>query len=237
MEQVLGQKKHWIYRAVSLLSFNGGFVNMVTFISFLHNPVGYVTGTLTFAADAFADGNFKLFYDMLLALLFFLGGAVLSGLITPKDSFERGNNYNLVIALEIFCLLAGSFGLRSGVDSAKYFLAAAMGVQNALSSHYGRSIIRTTHMTGTMTDFGILIAKKISGQNIDNWRLIINTLLLVSFFWGGVVAVFLYKWFDYDALLFSVVLCFLMLKFQWTRKFLYFLLQKYPQLKFIKFGR
>lgn len=135
--------------------------------------------------------------------------------------------------MEIFCLLAGGFGLHSGVDSAKYLLAAAMGVQNAFSSHYGKSIIRTTHMTGTMTDFGILIAKKISGQKIDNWRLIISTLLLISFFWGGVVAVFLYKCFDYGVLLFSVVLCFLMLKFQWTCKFLYFLLQKYPQLNFI----
>ena len=157
----------------------------------MHNPVGYVTGTLTFAADAFADGNFSLFYDMLLALLFFLGGAILVAYLRQKIVLSVENNYNLVIALEIFCLLSGTFGLRSGVNSAKYFWLLQWEYKKCAYSHYGKSIIRTTHMTGTMTDFGILIAKKINGHKIDNWRLIINTLLLVSFFWGGVVAVFI----------------------------------------------
>ena len=38
MEKTFNQSKSWIYRAVGLLSFNGGFVNSITFESFFHNP-------------------------------------------------------------------------------------------------------------------------------------------------------------------------------------------------------
>lgn len=79
MEKTFEQHKSWIYRAVSLLSINGGFVNSITFESFLHNPVGYVTGNITFAASYLTSIQIINFIDVVGAIGAFLLGAILSG--------------------------------------------------------------------------------------------------------------------------------------------------------------
>ncbi len=213
MENTIKQSHDWIYRAVTILSFNGGLVSMVTFMSFLHNSVGYVTGNISFAAESLVNGNWASFHGYLLALISFLVGSIISGIIIPSDNVNRNNNYNLALTLEMICIIIGGFGLKFGVSSAKYFLAISMGMQNALTTYYGNSIIRTTHMTGTMTDLGITLGHFIRGDKVALWRIIVYSFLLLGFFAGCVCGVIGYMYFDYNTLFISVLLCLIMLKF------------------------
>lgn len=212
MENTIKQSHEWIYRAVTLLSFNGGLVSMVTFMSFLHNSVGYVTGNISFAAEALVKGNWPSFHGYLLALISFLVGSIISGVIIPSDNANRNNNYNLALTLEMICITIGGFGLKLGVDSAKYFLAISMGMQNALTTYYGNSIIRTTHMTGTMTDLGITLGHFIRGDKVAIWRIVVYSCLLLGFFIGSVCGVIGYSYLGYNTLLISVLLCLVMLR-------------------------
>lgn len=215
MKRTIAQQRDWIYKAVGLLSFNGGLVSMVTFVSFIHNSVGYVTGNISFAAVAIANGNLTEFRSFFWALIAFLAGSILSGIIIPVDNVERGSNYNFALILEIICIMIGGIGLQFEVVSTKYLLAIAMGIQNGLTTYYGKSIIRTTHMTGTMTDLGIILGHWVRGNRIEKWRIVIYLSLLTGFFFGSVIGAVGYKYFGYGVLLLSVILCLVMLKFSY----------------------
>jgi len=75
-----------------------------------------------------------------------------------------------------------------------YFAAMACGLQNALTTTYSGNIIRTTHMTGTVTDIGIVIGKYIlKGEFQELWKLKILIPLFISFLIGGVISLYIYK--------------------------------------------
>lgn len=214
MEQTFDQSRNWVYRAVIFLSINGGFVNSITFESFFHNPVGYVTGNITFAASYLASGNVLSFIDVISAIGAFLLGAIISGLIVPHNDFRHNRNYNIAFATVAVLIFFGMVGLILDVPTSKYLLAMALGVQNGCTTYYGKSIIRTTHMTGTMTDLGIMIAHKlIKKYDIPAWRVWIYLFLILGFFTGSVAGIVAYRVVGYYGLFFSVVACILMIKF------------------------
>ncbi len=213
MEKTFEQNKNWIYKAVILLSINGGFVNSITFESFFHNPVGYVTGNITFAALYLADMQTLNFIDVIGAIGGFLLGSILSGLIIPHNYYHRDSKYNLAFIIEACLLFLGMLGLIAQIPTSKYLLAVALGLQNGCITHYGKSMIRTTHMTGTTTDLGILIAHKlIKHYDVPIWRLLIRLFLLLGFFIGSVFGIIAYKTIGYYGLILSVIICVIMLK-------------------------
>lgn len=220
MEKTFDQSKNWIYRAVTLLSLNGGFVNSITFESFFHNPVGYVTGNITFAASYLAGFQILNFIDMICAIGAFLLGAILSGLIIPYDNYSRNNRYNIVFITEAVFIFLGMAGLILQIPMSKYLLAMALGLQNGCTTHYGKSIIRTTHMTGTTTDLGIMIAHKlIKRYDVPMWRLLIRLFLLFGFFAGSIAGIIAYRMIGYYGLLVSVGICIIMMRFEIVNTF------------------
>lgn len=221
MENTFNQNRWWVYKAVLLLSLNGGLVNSITFASFVHNPVGYVTGNITFAANAIVNGSFANFIDMLVAVGAFLLGSILSGLIIPYDNFNRDSNYNIVFTIEAGLITLGMLGLIWDISTTKYLLAIALGLQNGASTFYGRSIIRTTHLTGTMTDLGLILAHKfLKGNNLPLWRVYIYLFLICGFFSGSVVGIVCFKLIGYYGLILSIIACITMIRFKILRKVL-----------------
>jgi len=212
VEDIFHQTRRWVYQAVILLSINGGFVNAVTFVSFFKNPVGYVTGTITFAASYLTHGDMANFVSMLLAILAFLIGAIISGVIIPYNNFNRNNKYNWVFTIEAMLLFCGMLGLLHDIEFSKYLLAMALGMQNASTTFYGMSMLRTTHMTGTMTDLGLTIAHKlIKRHDIPRWKFYVYLLLILGFFTGSVMGIVCFDYFGYYSLVISVVICLIML--------------------------
>ena len=55
-----------------------------------------------------------------------------------------------------------------------------------MSTKYSNNVLRTTHMTGTATDIGIVFGRIIRGRYDESWRLALLIPLLISFFLGGV---------------------------------------------------
>jgi uncharacterized membrane protein YoaK (UPF0700 family) len=215
MENTFTQSRRWIYKAVIFLSINGGFVNSMTFESFFHNPVGYVTGNITFAADYLVNFKIANFIDMILAVGAFLLGSIISGLIIPYNNFRRNNNYNILFTLEAVLIALGMIGLIFDIDTSKYLLAMALGLQNSASTFYGSSIIRTTHMTGTMTDLGIVLAHRfLKGHDIPNWRIFIYCFLICGFFIGSILGIICFKLIGYYGLSLSVIACIAMIRFK-----------------------
>lgn len=84
-----------------------------------------------------------------------------------------------------------------------YLASAANGIQNGISSIYSKNLIRSTGVTGTTTDIGILLGQLLRGNKANTWRLIVLCCLFVSFWFGGLISLFATNRFLHFSLLFN----------------------------------
>jgi uncharacterized membrane protein YoaK (UPF0700 family) len=145
------------------LSWIGGYTNVVALIS-LGTVVSHVTGTTTNLGHAIGSGEFKEagFFGYL--LLTFVTGAALSGFLTETAKRQDWRSkYVLPIGLEalLLAILTVQLCWRGPAMPGMIFYgnvglaSIAMGLQNATITRISGSVIRTTHMTGIFTDFGL----------------------------------------------------------------------------------
>lgn len=210
MKNTIKQSKLWVYTAASIMSFNGGYINSICLVSILKNAVGYVTGNLTVAGDSFEKGSYLLFLDLIVLVLCFLLGSIVSGFIVKGQNLARDHRYNMSIVLQMIFVFIAMLLLYFNHKEAGYLLAVTMGMQNAMTTHYGTALIRTTHMTGTTTDLGILIARWIKEGSIETWKFSLYLSLILGFLIGAVVGAVFYAWIHIAALLISIFIYLLM---------------------------
>jgi uncharacterized membrane protein YoaK (UPF0700 family) len=124
------------------------------------------------------------------------------------------SRYALSLLVESFFLLAfGYMGtrlngkVRLDLPEAVALLCFIMGMHNAVTTNISGAVVRTTHMTGNVTDLGIELAKlfyrnsrKLEGAPIiraDRGRLKLVGLLLASFVAGGVTGALGFRHFGF----------------------------------------
>jgi uncharacterized membrane protein YoaK (UPF0700 family) len=148
--------------AVSL-SWIAGYTNVVTLLVTGH-VISHMSGNTTLFSSAVGardGGPIKVIGAILLS---FLLGAAFSGLMT-ETARRRGmaSKYVLPIGIEAILLLLLALWMSRPTNTGHaspgiYFtlLAAfAMGLQNATITHISGAEIRTTHVTGVITDLGL----------------------------------------------------------------------------------
>ena len=89
--------------------------------------------------------------------------------------------------VEAGLLAGGATLLIRGTGWGTSLAAMAAGLQNALASSYSGAVVRTTHMTGIVTDLGVHFGHAIRGEPIEWARVRLLGLLFGSFLVGGVV--------------------------------------------------
>tara|TARA_R110000868_G_scaffold8205_3_gene42545 strand:- start:136898 stop:137563 length:666 start_codon:yes stop_codon:yes gene_type:complete len=218
MKNTIGQSKLWVYSTAFLMSLNGGYINVICLVSILQLPVGYVTGNLTLAGDFFAKGYYVAFFHLFMLVFCFLFGSIVSGLIVKGQMLETNRRYNIVLILQILIVICATFLLYLGDTMAGYLLAFTMGLQNAMTTHYGSALIRTTHMTGTTTDLGILISQWLKREPIQFWKMRLYACLIIGFTIGSIIGAILYAKLHAIALTLSIIIYVLMLLL-WYRYF------------------
>lgn len=149
--------------AISLAAV-AGYANVVAFLT-CGVVVSHVTGHATHFGRDLAQGQWSALAFLLAVLVAFFVGAFLSGLSTEMGR-RRGwsSIYVLPAAIEI-CLLA-VFAIAVRMHQAEALqpgarlwlipvvASMAMGVQNATITRISSGIVRTTHLTGILTDLG-----------------------------------------------------------------------------------
>jgi uncharacterized membrane protein YoaK (UPF0700 family) len=148
------------------LAFIAGAVNAGGYLA-VRQYTSHMTGVIAAMADHLSLGEIALAAAGLSALLSFLAGAACTALLVNWGR-RRGmqSEYALPLLLEAALLL--TFGLM-GVhlrQSHSHFVFATvsllcftMGLQNAIITKISKAEIRTTHMTGVVTDIGIELGK------------------------------------------------------------------------------
>ena len=149
-----------------MLAFNAGAVNAGGFL-LVSMYTSHMTGFVSMLADNLILGNLALVLGALGALLAFVtGSAVTAVLVNWARHRHLRSEFALPLMLEaIFLLVFGLLGATLNrqtpfaVPMTVLVLAFTMGLQNALVSKISSSQIRTTHMTGVITDLGIELGK------------------------------------------------------------------------------
>jgi len=185
----------------AVLSLSAGLINAVAFSGFSHNAVTHVTGTVTKSAMALASGQFTAYFLSTGLVMAFLAGAILSGLIIGNEHLRLGRRYGLALILESGLLLVSYLFFTRGASAGELFASAACGLQNAMIATYSGNAIRTTHMTGVVSDLGSMVGNFIAGRAVDARQFFLLTIVFVNFYIGGIVGTYLFRALAFDAIL------------------------------------
>ncbi len=112
---------------------------------------------------------------------FVFGAAALSGAIIGASTLQFGRRYGVVLSIESVLLFCAVPLLQQQSDVGLYLATCACGLQNAMASTYSGAVLRTTHMSGIVTDLGIFLGQRLRGNSIDMKRMRLYALLFASF--------------------------------------------------------
>lgn len=218
---MFAQNKDAIYQSKNrfiwfALAFQGGFVNMLGLLS-VHRFVSHVTGFAGHFSEALAQMKWFDALGSFFIPVFFLLGAIMSGLFTEVRR-EKGKApiyiYSMLSMSGIFLWLAlighfelfGNFGepfqnFRDFILLAS--LSFACGMQNALFTQASGAVVRTTHLTGITTDLGIGLAKTLTGEanELDMKANRLRLGLIIYFLLGSVIGTLLINKLEYNSFL------------------------------------
>jgi uncharacterized membrane protein YoaK (UPF0700 family) len=99
-------------------------------------------------------------------------------------------------------LFAAAHCLRADLHLGDYLLAMACGLQNAMATSYSGAIVRTTHVSGMVTDIGIAVGHYLRNQPVDWQRIRLYATLLTGFFAGSYFGAVSFGEIGYDTLFF-----------------------------------
>lgn len=198
------------------LAFVAGATNAGAFLA-VGQYTSHMTGIFSTMADAVALRRWEIAAVSAAALLAFLAGAATTAILVNAGR-RRGlsSAFALPLLLEALLLLAfGAFGARLTASHALLLpatvilLCYTMGLQNAVITKISRAVIRTTHVTGMVTDLGIELGKyfysnsanagALAPVRADRARLRVLSLLLLAFFAGGLLGALGFQNFGYIA--------------------------------------
>jgi uncharacterized membrane protein YoaK (UPF0700 family) len=194
------------------LAFVAGAINAGGFLA-VKQYTSHMSGIVSSVADNVVVWNAALVAAGLGALLAFLAGAISCAFLVnwSRRRHLRGE-YALPLLLE--ALLLVGFGLLGQylqyhawvlVPATVSVLCFVMGLQNAIITKLSNAEIRTTHMTGMITDIGIELGKLLyHNRNHAEPAVLANRAKLSTlsslvglFFAGGVIGAFGFKYVGY----------------------------------------
>lgn len=200
------QTPAWVYLGGLTLATSAGVINAVGFLSSHHQALSHMTGSVTVLGMELAHANYSLAWHALAILAAFFAGCLVSGALISQSTLRLGRRYGVALSLESLSLIVAVYFLRRGAHTGDYLAAMACGLQNAMVSSYSGSTMRTTHMTGMITDLGIACGHFLRGASVDWYKFRLYGVLFLGFFAGGLVGAISYGRFGCDTLLFPALL-------------------------------
>ena len=189
-------------KLATLLGLTAGLVNAEGFLGFSVLTTN-ITGHAALLAEGIAEQNWENAQVTVLWMLLFLAGAFTSGLFLSLFGANQRYSYSIPIVIEIIILgFSTIYGYRyEGSILSKIALPGsllfAMGLQNALVSMVSGSVVRTTHLTGIITDLGIELAQLLKTTVNDRKALLLKIRLKLfivsSFLSGAITGAYLFK--------------------------------------------
>ena len=191
-----------------VLTFVAGASNAGGFLA-VGSYTSHMTGIVSSVADDLVLGNMTLALAGVVCLMAFMAGAMCTAMLVNWGLRQRlHSSYSLPLLLESVALLVfGLFGAAIAAWSQVFvpitvvLLCFIMGLQNAVITKISKAEIRTTHITGLVTDLGIELGKLFYMNRshltepvlANRQRLRVQASLVLGFLVGGLVGALGFK--------------------------------------------
>lgn len=209
----------WIQFGAFMLAINAGMINVLGLISFLHQSVSHMTGNASLLAMSIFQQDVSAVIFLILIILSYILGSSFSGYILGNSHFKLGRRYGIPLSLVTLFILFCWIFIPHYPRYALLWACCAMGVQNAMVSHYQGAIIRTTHLSGVLTDLGLALGYFFKGLINEPKKVILHLLILIGFILGSLIAAFAHPYLQLHSFLIPVGLSFVLTVSYW---FIYF---------------
>ena len=181
-----------VLAAAALFSAVAGFVNLVL-LEATRMTLSHMTGNVARLSEALFRGSEISSLHFLVIIFCFLFGAMLTGFVLADQHFGPRRLYGALMIVEGLVLLIAAAAFENSVWTTVYLVSFAMGQQNAMASSFKGLIVRTTHMTGILTDLGFLLGSFLKTRRFVYWRVGFFMILLSGFFMGGWLGLISYQ--------------------------------------------
>jgi uncharacterized membrane protein YoaK (UPF0700 family) len=172
--------RHLVPGALAL-AWVAGFVNSAA-LALFRSPVSHMSGTVSHLGIDLARAHWADAGGSAGIVLGFVAGAILAGVLVGALKLVPGRAYGIVMFVEGVALaLAGVFLLNGRLRLGLPMIALGCGLQNAMSSSYCGLMIRTTHVTGTVTDIGVMLGHWLRHRQIQRRKLAFLCALVAAF--------------------------------------------------------
>jgi uncharacterized membrane protein YoaK (UPF0700 family) len=138
------------------------------------------------------------------AVAFFVG-AFFAGLLIHHPTLDFARPYGRTVTGIGVLFMLSYFLIPTAPVLAISLSAFGCGIQNSLATRYRGIILRTTHLTGLITDFGITLGMRVRGFDVPRWKIAVPGFLTAAFVLGGGLAATLHFWAGRDPILFAGV--------------------------------
>jgi len=196
----------WILLGGFVIACSAGAINAVGLLGVHHQALSHMSGPVTLLGSEIAQGESAAALYTIWVIFSFFTGCVLSALILRQEALKLGPDYGIVLLIESAALIAACVLLQRNHPAGGCLAALACGLQNAMATSYSGAVVRTTHMTGIITDLGITAGRALRGDPVDRRRTRLYLVLLSGFVLGGFAGSAAYFKIGYATLLFPATL-------------------------------
>ncbi|PMH43194.1 hypothetical protein BCU68_04180 [Vibrio sp. 10N.286.49.B3] len=212
---MISKLPRWVEYGAFLLAALAGSVNAIGLLDFQHQAISHLSGTVTLLGsnliqDTSSLPDYKQSLHLILIITSFMAGAALSGFYIESTALKLGRRYSFALCIEGSLLLLALFALAQGSITGQYFASAACGLQNAMLTTFSNAIIRTTHVTGVITDLGIMIGEWLKGKMFDKRKAKLLIAIVTGFLFGGATGTCLFIKYQIYAFLFPATCSFVL---------------------------
>ena len=206
----------WVQLGAFCLACNAGMVNALGLLNIWHQTVSHMTGNVSMLAIALIHGQYIHAAYIVCVVVSFVLGSLYSGYLLGNSHFQLGRRYGIPLSLSALCILLCWLFIPVYPRYALLWACVAMGMQNAMVSHYKGAIIRTTHLTGLLTDLGLSLGYLLRGLPVEKRRILLLILILIGFLCGGLLVTWLYPYLNLHTFLIPVFMSLAMSLTYWV---------------------
>ncbi|MCB1204198.1 MAG: DUF1275 domain-containing protein [Verrucomicrobiae bacterium] len=179
------------------LAFGAAFANAGLLLE-TGTSVSHLTGDISRISIDLARNSPEILPELLrvvAAALAFAMGALVSGLLIHQPDLDFARPYGRTVSgIGVLFLLSHVTEAASPIPAIA-LAAFACGIQNSLATRYRGMILRTTHLTGLITDFGTHFGMRLRGIRVPFWKIAVPGVLTAAFVLGGTsAALVFYRW-------------------------------------------
>lgn len=161
-----------------------GYVNAVA-LGFFKTPASHMSGAVSHLGEDLASGRMADARASLAIVAGFALGALVGGLAIGARKLVPGRRYGVALIGQGVMLGVATVLLMRSHRWGLPLVAASCGLQNAMTSSYCGLLIRTTHVTGMVTDIGVMLGHWLRHRSIEGWKLGFLAALVLAFGLGG----------------------------------------------------